>query len=117
MQIRYKFNPDGRAVRRLRLGGRVVGGWPLGFGVAAGPPRRDRVRIAAGLRGWLRSRAHRYRPRIFAMISRMTSSAPPPMRMSRVSRHARWIGRSIRYDAPPKICIALFETRLQTRPV
>ena len=46
----------------------------------------------------------------------MTSSVPPPMRMSRESRHARWIGRSIVYAAPPKICIASFATRLATMP-
>ena len=57
------------------------------------------------------ARVAHQRPRIFARISRMTSSAPPPIRISRVSRHARWIGRSIRYAAPPKICIALVRER------
>ena len=58
-----------------------------------------------------------HRPRIFDRISRMTSSAPPPMRISRESRHARWTGTSIRYAAPPKICIASFAILLTTIPV
>src|SRR5436190_19841594 len=63
----------------------------------------------------LPARAH-YSPISFEMTSRMTSSVPPPMRISRESRQTRWIGRSIVYAAPPKICIASLATRLATMP-
>ncbi|MEA2461423.1 MAG: hypothetical protein QOH90_1600, partial [Actinomycetota bacterium] len=38
-----------------------------------------------------------HNPSNLPMTSRMISSVPPPMRIKRVSRHARWIGDSIEY--------------------